>query len=168
MKKAIIISMVHLLFGLNLFAQTSSNNKTMIQSEQQVSMTINVSPDQAWDVIKTGKDLDKWLPEIIQSCELKGDIRVCGTANGTVVERILKIDHESKEFKFIFVEQNMLPSAEQLTALIRIFSDADGKAIVNYRWTFDVADKEAETQIKNTLVMMGNMGIKSLENYILN
>ena len=70
-----------------------------------------------------------------------------------------------KEFKFVFIEQNMLPNAEQFTVLIRIFSDAEGTAIINYRCTFGASKKEAETQIKNTLIMMGNMEIKSLENY---
>ncbi|EZH73366.1 hypothetical protein ATO12_20420 [Aquimarina atlantica] len=139
----------------------------MMQSEQQVTIGINTTPEQAWEVIKSGKDVHKWLSEVIKSCELFDNIRVCRTDYGTITEKILKIDHEHMEFKFVFLEQDMIPNIEHLTTYVKIISDIHGKALVNYKWTFDAIDDVSESQAKEVLKGMGEMGIKSLEAYIL-
>ncbi len=157
-------------YATNTQSIINNNQKTgMIRSEQQVTKQVNVSASAIWDVLKTGDDVDKWLPHIIKSCKLEGNMRYCGTDYGIIEEEILKIDHEEMELSFLFVEQNMIKDVEQLITTVKVMYDAkDGNAIVNYKWTFLAKDKEAETEAKKQLILMGGDGITSLANYASN
>ncbi|WP_142784125.1 SRPBCC family protein [Changchengzhania lutea] len=139
----------------------------MTKSEQQVIRTIDVTPEQAWEIIGSGKDVDKWFPEMIKSCRLEGTTRVCGLEQGELIEEILKIDHENKEFKYTFIKQSMIPNIHNIVGNTRVMADENGKAVINWRWTFDCEDPESENEAKEAFKGAGNMGILGIEKFIL-
>jgi len=139
----------------------------MNKSEQQVTMTIDVTPEQAWEIIGSGKDVDKWFSEMIKSCKLDGTTRICGLEQGELIEEILKIDHENKEFKYAFIKQNMIPNIHNIVGNTKIMADGNGKAVINWRWTFDSENPESESLAKEAFKGAGNMGIKGIEKFIL-
>ena len=73
---------------------------------KQVSITqpVDASPEQVWNILRTGTNLDKWIP-FISTCELEGKgvgaKRVCTTADGKVLkETILLVDESNRTFKY--------------------------------------------------------------------
>ncbi len=138
----------------------------MIKTEQQVTMTIDVSQEGAWSVIGSGKDVHKWFPEMIRTCELKGNTRVCGTDHGDIIEEVLKIDNENKEFKYAFIEQNMVPDIHNLVGTMKVLSNEEEQTMINWKWTFDAKDADVASQAKEAFKGAGTMGIKGLEGYV--
>lgn len=138
----------------------------MKSSEQQVTVTINVCPNEAWEIISSINNVDKWFPEMIKSCKVEGNTRICGTEQGDIIEEVLKIDHENKEFKYAIIEQNLIPNIHNVIGNAKVMSD-DGKTVINWRWTFNVDNAESENQAKEIFADAGSMSLKALENYIL-
>lgn len=138
----------------------------MIRTEQQVTLTIDSSPEDAWKIIGSGKDVNKWFPEMVKTCELKGNTRICGTEQGNIIEEILKIDNENKEFKYAFIEQSMIPNVHDLVGYMKVLTDDKGKAVVNWKWTFNAEDTESANQAKEAFKGAGNMGIMGIESYV--
>lgn len=139
----------------------------MKKSEQQVTVSLNVTPDQAWELISSVKDVDKWFPEMIKSCRVEGTTRICGTDQGDIVEEVLKIDHENKEFKYSITEQSLIPGIHDIIGNTKVMSDDNSKALINWRWTFNADNAESENQAKELFANAGNMSLKGLEKYIL-
>ncbi|TVZ27896.1 polyketide cyclase/dehydrase/lipid transport protein [Gillisia sp. Hel_I_86] len=137
----------------------------MIKTEQQVTLTIDVNPEDAWKIIGSVKNVDKWFPEMIKTCELKGNTRICGTEQGDIIEEVLKIDNENKEFKYAFIKQNMVPDIDDLIGSMKVLTDEKGKTVVNWKWTFHAKDIESANQAKEAFKGAGNMGIKGIESY---
>jgi len=139
----------------------------MKKSEQEVTITINVTPEQAWEVIGSVKNVDKWFPEMITSCRIEGTTRICGTEQGNLIEEILKVDHENKEFKYAITEQPIIPNIHNIIGNAKVMSGGNGKAVINWRWEFEFENTESEKQAKETFAGAGNMAIKGLETYLI-
>lgn len=78
-----------------------------------ITQTVQASANVIWNVVKSGTNLEKWIP-IISTCELHGHgagaRRTCTTPDGNVLkETILLIDSVNKVFKYRIDEQNMMP-----------------------------------------------------------
>lgn len=72
-----------------------------------------MSPEAAWRILKTGTNLQKWIP-IIATCELIGNgagaKRTCTTPDRKVLqETILLVDNSNKIFNYRIDEQDMMP-----------------------------------------------------------
>ena len=58
---------------------------------KQVSITqpVDASPEKIWNILRTGTNLDKWIP-FISACKLEGKgvgaKRVCTTADGLLIQ----------------------------------------------------------------------------------
>jgi hypothetical protein len=68
-----------------------------------VDQKVNVSPEDLWKILRTGTDLEKWLP-IIATCNLQGKgpgaKRICTTSDGKVLkETMLVVDDPNRIFK---------------------------------------------------------------------
>ena len=135
----------------------------MKRSQHKVQQTIDVTPAQAWAVIGTGTNVDKWLAPIT-SCRVEGAKRYCGTEAGQFEEDILKIDHENKVFTYAIPSQHILP-VENIRGYMAVQAAPGNKATIEWAWEYDVSE-ENEVAAKDGLEMTGNMGIRGIEAYI--
>ena len=135
----------------------------MKNSNFKIAQTINVSPEEAWKVIGAVKGVDQWLAPIT-ACRVEGDKRYCTTEAGEFSEDILKVDHENRVFQYAIPSQNMIP-VQNILGEMKVSQTQDGKATVNWSWSFEVLD-ENEAQAKEALGMVGGMGIKGIESLI--
>lgn len=134
----------------------------MKKSNHKIAATIDVTPNEAWQIIGAVDGVDKWLAPI-QTCRVEGDKRFCSTEEGEFSEDILKVDHDSRVLEYHIPSQNMLP-VENIQGRMQVTESA-GKATVEWAWDFDV-DEGNEASAKEMLSMVGNMGISGIESLI--
>lgn len=136
----------------------------MKSSNHKISVTINTSAKEAWKIIGAVNGVDQWLAPIT-ACRVEGDKRYCTTEQGEFSEDILKVDHENKTFKYAIPEQNMIPVAN-IIGQMTVLETADDKATIEWTWDYEV-EEEKDEDAKSAFTMVGNMGIKGIEELIL-
>ncbi len=135
----------------------------MKNSNFEISQTIDVSPDEAWNVIGAVSGVDEWLAPIT-SCTVEGNKRTCGTAEGSFEEEILNVDHETKTLTYRIPSQHMIP-VENIAGRMIVTSAEGGKATITWAWEFDVVDEKSE-EAQGAFQMIGSMGISGIESLI--
>jgi uncharacterized protein YndB with AHSA1/START domain len=134
---------------------------------KRVSITqkVDVSPEKVWEILRTGTDLEKWLP-IITSCKLEGTgagaKRTCTTADGNVLkETILLVDDPNRIFKYRIDEQEMMPLRNYVGTVTVL--ERKGNTDVNWSTEFDMTVEEAWPEVEKGLKDIFTMAISSLE-----
>ena len=135
----------------------------MKNSNHKISLTIDSTVQDAWGIIGAVNGVDKWL-DPITSCRVEGNKRYCSTEAGEFSEDILKVDHENKSFKYAIPVQNMIP-VQNIIGEMKVLDAPGNKATIEWSWNFDV-EATKEEAAKEAFTMVGNMGIKGIENYI--
>jgi len=130
-----------------------------------VKQAVRSSPENIWNILRTGADLDKWLP-FIATCQLAGAgagaIRVCTTPDGkTLKETILLIDDKNKIFKYRIDEQDMMPLKNYIGTVSLV--NTMGKIEVHWNASFDMVMEEAYPQVEQGLTDMLKMAISGLD-----
>jgi uncharacterized protein YndB with AHSA1/START domain len=140
-----------------------SKTKTEMRNGHfELTRTIDVTPQEAWEVIGAVKGVDQWLGPIT-SCYVDGNKRVCGTEEGAFEEEIINVDHENFVFDYAIPQQHMVP-VSNIKGQMRVTS-ASGKAAITWSWDYEV-EKGNEEQAKGTFEMVGGMGIDGIESLI--
>jgi len=138
----------------------------MKQAEEKITHLLNVTPDQAWEVISAVSGVDKWFGSMIKSCRVENDKRFCVTADGKPLnEQILEINHETKTFRFAIPTQELLP-VENIIETMKV-KDENGKALVEWSGTFDATDENAPIA-QEAFRNLWKMGLQEMETFILN
>jgi len=135
----------------------------MKQSHHQLSLSIAVSPESAWKIIGGADGVDQWFAPVI-ACRVEGNKRYCETADGAFSEDILEVNHDTRVFKYAIPNQNLLP-VSNIIGSMQVSDAPNGHAIVSWSWSFEV-EAAVETDAKEALNTMGNMGIKGIESVI--
>ena len=137
----------------------------MIQQEQKISHQMDVTPEQAWEVIGSVGGVDKWFGSMIKSCKIEGKKRICVTADGTLLnEDILEVDHKQKRFRFAIPEQSMLP-VQNIVETMQVTAGENGKAVVEWAATFEGTEADG-TIAKEAFQNLWTMGLNEMEAYI--
>lgn len=134
---------------------------------KQVSITqrVDASPDQIWNILRTGTGLEKWLP-IIATCKLEGSgagaKRTCTTFDGKLLkETIMSVDENNREFKYRIDEQDMMPLKNYVGTVSVL--ERNGQTDVSWSTQFDLTVQEAEVAVENGLKDLFKMAISSLD-----
>jgi len=135
----------------------------MKRTEHQVELSIQANSKAVWEIIGSGKDVDKWLAPIT-SCRVEGDKRYCGTAEGSFEEDILESNDATMTFRYFIPKQHMLP-VENIEGNMQVFPINDDSTNVRWKWTFDIEENNIEA-VKEGLSQIGEMGIKGIETMI--
>jgi len=146
-------------------SQTTSNNKKEKMKNITVKQEVKSSPEKIWNILRTGDDLDKWLP-IIATCDLQGTgagaKRVCTTPDGkTLKETILLVDDKNKIFKYKIDEQDMLPTKNYVGTVSIV--EVNGKFEVHWNAQFEMTMEEAYPDVEKGLTDILKMAISSLD-----
>lgn len=134
----------------------------MKKSNHNVEVQISASPDKVWDIVGSGKDVDKWLAPII-SCKVEGNKRYCATADGSFEEDILEINQINKSFTYFIPTQHILP-IKDIQGTMQVKSVDDNNTIVSWSWNYSVEETD-DRAVKEALSGLGEMGIKGIETY---
>ncbi len=97
-----------------------------------VKTTLDLPVDAVWNVIGAVGGVDTWSP-VITSCEIRsspggGLERICGSDQGTLKEKILKMDHEQRILSYSIYEQPFLPVTD-LVSTIEVTGNAESTLI---------------------------------------
>ncbi|HPM32453.1 MAG TPA: haloalkane dehalogenase [Chryseolinea sp.] len=148
---------------INSFYQTTLNKTNM----KQVSITksVNASAEEVWNILRTGTDLDKWIP-FISTCKLEGKgvgaKRVCTTADGKVLkETILLVDEGNRIFKYRIDEQDVLPTKNYVGTVS--VKDSMGKTEVMWVADFEMTMEAAWPEVEKGLTNLLTEAISGLE-----
>ncbi|MEO1029936.1 MAG: SRPBCC family protein [Bacteroidota bacterium] len=134
----------------------------MKKSSHSVEIQINANPEMVWDIVGSGKDVDKWMAPIT-SCKVEGQKRYCATADGSFEEDILEVDQVNKRFSYLIPTQHLLP-IKDIHGTMQVKSvDAD-TAIINWSWEYLVEDTD-DQKVREALNGLGEMGIKGIETF---
>ncbi len=138
------------------------NLEIMKESSKSVEVTISANPDTVWEIVGSGKDVDKWLAPIT-SCRVEGNKRYCATAEGGFEEDILEIDQINKTFSYFIPEQHMLP-VKDIKGRMQVKAVNADTTTVNWSWTYLVEETD-DQMVKEALSGLGEMGIKGIETF---
>ncbi|RIV36689.1 SRPBCC family protein [Flagellimonas lutimaris] len=139
----------------------------MKPNQVKISRELNVSPEQAWDVIAAVEGVDKWFGSIIKTCDVVDGKRFCTTKDGVVLEeQILEVDNETKTFRFGIPKQEMLP-VENIIETIMVTNNENGKAIIDWSASIEATNENA-TIAKEAFLNLWAMGLEEMENFINN
>lgn len=134
---------------------------------KQVSVTqsIEASPEAAWNILKTGTNLQKWIP-IIATCELDGNCagakRVCTTPDGKVLkETILLIDNSNHIFKYRIDEQDVMPLNNYVGSVSVLHRK--NKTEINWSAEFDLIHEAAWPDVEKGLTDLFKLAIAGLD-----
>ena len=134
---------------------------------KQVTVTkqVNAPADKIWEIVRTGNDIDKWMP-IIASCTLvgrgKGAKRTCTTAEGkTLEETIINVDDMNKELIYSIDKQEMMP-IQNIINKVRI-SESMNNTTIHWKAEFDMLDDSMFPAVEQGLKDLFGMGIQGLE-----
>lgn len=132
-----------------------------------VKTTIKAPIEKVWNIIGAVGGVDTWSP-VINSCEIKssengGLERICGSEQGILKEKILKLDSENKVLAYLIYEQPFLP-VEDLVCTVKLTGDEVNTHIVTTSEYQLKANANAE-EVEGTLhhIYTGNyMGIEEI------
>ena len=134
------------------------------------TMTINAPTEKVWEVIATGKGLEKWF-SAIESCELIGSAevgakRICKTFEGNVLkETILAVDHAAKVFQYSIDEQDMLPTKNVL-GTIHVSEVSPMQTNITWLANYNLLDDSMENAVAFGIDQLYQGGIKGIEQLI--
>lgn len=118
-----------------------------------------------WKVIRTGGDVHRMLPSIIESCRVEGSgpgaHRYCGTKQGPLEETILTVDDEALLFRYRIDRQSMMP-LENYEGSLHVADLGGHRAEVLWFATYDLLDEQAEGSVRDGLLGMFHQAIDGI------
>jgi uncharacterized protein YndB with AHSA1/START domain len=134
------------------------------------TMTINASSEKVWEVIASGKGLEKWF-SAIESCELEGSAkpgakRICKTFQGNVLkETILAVDNDAMVFQYSIDEQDMLPTKDVL-GTIHVTKQSPMQTNITWLANYNLLDESMGNAVVTGLDQLYQSGIKGIEVFL--
>lgn len=134
--------------------------------QEKISKELNVTPEEAWEVIGAVSGVDKWFGSLIKTCNVVDDKRFIKTNDGmTFEEHILEVNNDTRTLRY-GIQQEMLP-IENIKETMTVKDNGTGKSVIDWSASFDATDKNAVIA-KEALRNMWNMGLEEMEQYINN
>jgi hypothetical protein len=115
-----------------------------------VRRTISVPAEAAWDVVRTGGSLERWVP-VVTSCRLEGKgpgaKRFCTINGQDVVESIATVDDTARVMQYRIERQSLMPIRD---ALGTVHLSAAGSTETDVLWimNFAIDDERAWPAVK--------------------
>jgi uncharacterized protein YndB with AHSA1/START domain len=152
------------LIGPSAEAQTNTAF-TGARKSLTVDRIVAATPEQVWNVLRSGADVDEWFP-VIATCKLHGEgegaKRTCTTADGkTIQESIVTVDNEQRIFQYRIDHQEMMPIRDMLGTM-RVYVQ-DSKTHVRWTAEFEMTMEEAFAQVQDGIIGMYFTGLDGLE-----
>lgn len=132
-----------------------------------VSMRVRVPVEVAWEIIRSGGNMDRWVPAISR-CEVigagAGATRMCVVDSHEVHESIETVDDATRLFQYRIHKQTMLPIHDILGTLHLSACGADETQVLWFV-NFDLDDDAAWPSVRDGIEALYRSGIAGLEAY---
>lgn len=118
-----------------------------------------------WRLVRSGKDVHRILPAVIETCRLEGEgagaRRFCGTKQGPLEETILLVDDEAKLFRYRIDRQSMMP-LEHYEGTVHVSDLGSRGTEVLWFATYDLLDEQANAPVREGLTGMFQSAIDGM------
>ncbi len=129
-----------------------------------ISKTLSVSPDAAWNEIRSVGGLERWVP-IVQTCEVEGSgvgaVRKCGLGEGAFgFEKVESIDETQRVFTYSITE-SPFPLVDYIGRM-HVAPGSDGGSEITWSCEFG-CDAAAEAEMTTMLEGAFSDGLTGLQ-----
>ena len=130
-----------------------------------VKTSLNASTEEVWGIIGAVGGVDQWSP-VITSCELRnspegGLQRICGSDQGSLTEKILKLDNENRILSYAITEQPFLP-INDLVSTIEVSADGEG-SLLTTKVEYSLGEGADAQQVEEMLHQIYGMSYQGIE-----
>ena len=130
-----------------------------------VKTSLNASAEEVWAIIGGVGGVDQWSP-VITTCELRnskegGLQRICGSEQGTLTEKILKLDNENRILSYAITEQPFLP-INDLVSTIQVSAEGEG-TLLTTTVTYTLGTGASASQVEEMLHQIYGMSYQGIE-----
>lgn len=129
-----------------------------------VSKRIHVPAEVAWEIVRTGAHLERWVPAITR-CELAGQgvgaRRVCVIEGHELHESIETIDDVARLFQYRISKQALLP-VRNIVGSIHLSACGPQETEVIWFVNFDLDDESAWMPVRDGIAAIYVAGIEGL------
>jgi hypothetical protein len=145
----------------NPMSQPRTSTKTIA-----VTQSVPRPADAVWQLIRSGRDVHRMMPGVIETCRVEGSgpgaRRYCATKQGPLAETILCVEDDARLFRYRIDEQSMMP-LENYEGSIHITDLGGGASEVLWFATYDLLDEGADGAVRDGLLgllrtAIGGMG----------
>jgi len=113
------------------------------------------SADSVWRLVRSGANVQKLMPTIIDRCRVEGSgagaRRFCTTKQGPIDETILCVDDGARLFRYRIDRQSMMPLEHYEGSVHVADLGADGCEVLWFA-TYDLLDEGADTPVREGLL----------------
>ena len=107
-----------------------------------------------WRFIRSGSDVQRILPSVIETCRVDGTgpgaRRYCETKQGPLEETILTVDDKARLFRYRIDRQSMMP-LERYEGSVHVTDIGGGRTEVLWFATYDLLDEKADGPVREGL-----------------
>lgn len=103
----------------------------------QAEISVDVSPDEAWKLLREFGTLAEWMPGI-DSCTVEGDVRTLAMMGIEIKEQLRELDDEARRISYSVVESPM-GNLESHLATISVTPEGAGSRVT---WSVEVTPDE--------------------------
>lgn len=141
--------------------QTKATTKTIA-----VTQCLSRPADAVWQLIRSGRDVHRMMPGVIESCRVEGSgpgaRRYCTTKQGPLAETLLCVDDDARLFRYRIDEQSLMP-LENYEGSIHVTDMGGGTCEILWFATYDLLEEAAEAAVRDGLLgllrtAIGGMG----------
>lgn len=142
-------------------SQTKASTKTIA-----VTQCLSRPADTVWQLIRSGRDVHRMMPGVIETCRVEGSgpgaRRYCTTKQGPLAETILCVEDDARLFRYRIDEQSMMP-LEHYEGSIHVTDMGAGTCEVLWFATYNLLDEGADAAVRDGLLgllrtAIGGMG----------
>lgn len=137
-------------------------------STKTIAVTQGLSrpADMVWQLIRSGRDVHRMMPGVIETCRVEGSgpgaRRYCSTKQGPLAETILCVEDDARLFRYRIDEQSMMP-LENYEGSIHVTDLGGGTCEVLWFATYNLLDEGADAAVRDGLLgllrtAIGGMG----------
>jgi hypothetical protein len=142
------------------------NQKKASTKTIAVTQCLSRPADVVWELIRSGRDVHRMMPGVIETCRVEGTgpgaRRYCTTKQGPLAETILCVEEDARLFRYRIDEQSMMP-LENYEGSIHVTDMGGGTCEVLWFATYNLLDEGADAAVRDGLLgllrsAIGGMG----------
>lgn len=119
-----------------------------------------------WALIRSGRDVHRMLPGVIETCRVEGSgagaRRYCTTKQGPLAETILCVDDDARLFRYRIDEQSMMP-LENYEGSLHVTDTGGGTCEVLWFATYNLLDEGADAALRDGLLSLLRTAIGGMD-----
>jgi len=106
-----------------------------------VSNVFNIDPAKLWEKIRQFNDMHKFLPSMVNFCEVQGSgegaKRICGTENGNILETLQSLDDINMTLRYSIDNEDAPMPVSHYTGTVSVKKIGDREADFTWSATFE-------------------------------